>query len=521
MKMIMISPDTTNVVNTEISDQERIATPSGTSLLNESVYSDLISRPAISQDATIYIIGSEIIAKDSHGKLIDKAGAAKDDLGFIFDIVNNPLYSNIAVLRNSYTSTSGKFFLNGESNKRIFFNGSTIIAVGRTGSDKHWTNAPSGACNVISLYECSNITIQDVIVDGNNTPGLNGVGVFSNYPATESGSVNLINVESKNNWCSATKVNGRGIFYVGMLNGLLENCYCHHNENGIEINGYGETKENRYISLVRCRCNDNTRQNGVCSGIGVYIHSAQGTKVCGCQTKNNRLGVFLGESRPSDRDYVVSECDISHNTEQGINAGGTSFNTHIIYNAIYANGYGGIVLGDTTHVVGNNIYNNGMVGLGGENSSGVCYSDSATPLADTNSLITQNIFYDDQDVPTQLYGYYHAPIYYNGKHNTVKIVDNEFKPSIVNPIVVIPFENNVINNIIRGNIGYTTESDGESVGTGEEQATPHGLAITPTRRQVILFAGSATANPFHSSDPDATNIYVTAGSDQPWCFNIP
>ena len=76
-------------------------------------------------------------------------------------------------------------------------------------------------------------------------------------------------------------------------------------------------------------------------------------------------------------------------------------------------------------------------------------------------------------------------------------------------------------NMFHGNHGYTTEASGSSTGTGSEQTIAHGLGFTPTRQQVILIAGSATANPYHSSAPDATNIYVTAGNEQAWYWNVP
>jgi len=69
-------------------------------------------------------------------------------------------------------------------------------------------------------------------------------------------------------------------------------------------------------------------------------------------------------------------------------------------------------------------------------------------------------------------------------------------------------------------IAYYSNS-GSFNGTGSEQTIAHGLGFTPTRQQVILIAGSATANPFHSSAPDATNIYVTAGNGQDWYWNVP
>ena len=59
-------------------------------------------------------------------------------------------------------------------------------------------------------------------------------------------------------------------------------------------------------------------------------------------------------------------------------------------------------------------------------------------------------------------------------------------------------------------------NSGASVGSGAQQTIAHGLPYTPTRAQIALTGGSATALPFHSADPDATNIFVTATAGQAW-----
>lgn len=69
---------------------------------------------------------------------------------------------------------------------------------------------------------------------------------------------------------------------------------------------------------------------------------------------------------------------------------------------------------------------------------------------------------------------------------------------------------------IRHNIGYVTENSGASTGTGAQQTIAHGLGFTPTRQQIALTPGSATAVPYHSAAPGATNIYVTAANLKAW-----
>lgn len=69
------------------------------------------------------------------------------------------------------------------------------------------------------------------------------------------------------------------------------------------------------------------------------------------------------------------------------------------------------------------------------------------------------------------------------------------------------------------NDGYITENNGSSTGTGAQQTIAHGLSFTPTQQQIALIAGSATAAPFHSAAPNATNIFVTAANLQPWYWS--
>lgn len=79
-----------------------------------------------------------------------------------------------------------------------------------------------------------------------------------------------------------------------------------------------------------------------------------------------------------------------------------------------------------------------------------------------------------------------------------------------------PIENLGSNLILKYNPGFKTENSGISIGTGAQQTVVHGLSITPNRQQISLTPGSATASPYHSADPDATNIYITAALNQPW-----
>ncbi len=100
----------------------------------------------------------------------------------------------------------------------------------------------------------------------------------------------------------------------------------------------------------------------------------------------------------------------------------------------------------------------------------------------------------------------------DGDQDYSDIHDNDVRNNQTSPAIAVYGTNSVV----RNNIGYKTENKGASAGTGAQQAIAHGLAFTPTRQQIALIAGSATATPYHSAAPDATNIYVTAGSGQAW-----
>ena len=93
---------------------------------------------------------------------------------------------------------------------------------------------------------------------------------------------------------------------------------------------------------------------------------------------------------------------------------------------------------------------------------------------------------------------------------------NRYNGNSVSGAVTAPMRIQGANSRARHNTGYVTEGSGNSIGTGAQQTIAHGLGFTPTAQQIALTAGSATALPYHSAAPDATNIYDTAALNQPW-----
>jgi len=74
--------------------------------------------------------------------------------------------------------------------------------------------------------------------------------------------------------------------------------------------------------------------------------------------------------------------------------------------------------------------------------------------------------------------------------------------------------------IKRRNVGFITENSGIATGTGVEQAIPHGCDFTPTEANVILSNIDSGANPYLSTPPDATNLYITATSGSRYRWEV-
>lgn len=199
-----------------------------------------------------------------------------------------------------------------------------------------------------------------------------------------------------------------------------------------------------------------------------------------CNISDNRIDA----NRPIEAAILIEDCNNAiisnnymNNTTGGISIGkypSNSSNNNIVSNNIIANWYAGS--GNYGIVITNGNHNT----ISGNILKGTNYGIGVYTTSDSNRIF-------DNDV-SQVTG-------------SIKIYLNT--PSTTNTT-------------IKNNQGYKTENSGPSIGIGVQQAVVHGLAITPTRQQIALFSGSATANPYHSADPDARYIYVTAALNQPW-----
>jgi hypothetical protein len=255
--------------------------------------------------------------------------------------------------------------------------------------------------------------------------------------------------------------------------------------------------------------------------------SAQGIRVRGTlrnvTLQNSRIyhslanGYIFGKvggvaSDQQVEDFIVSNCEASFCGTKGfffdVPADAAAFHHGIQFIGCksHDNDEEGFFIDQAKHItlVGIQSWNNGKdVGAAAKNRSGILINNSQYVNISGGSQL-----YDDQGGgATQQYG-----IYEDAASNNNKFTDNMIDGNVLSPI----FKTGAAT-IIRNNTGYITENSGTpAVGTGAQQAIPHGLNFTPTIAQIALIAGSATANPYHSAAPDANNIYVTALLGQAW-----
>ncbi len=154
------------------------------------------------------------------------------------------------------------------------------------------------------------------------------------------------------------------------------------------------------------------------------------------------------------------------------------------------------------------LYNKVISGIwGGNTESGIEISSSGSVIASGNIIslaqFSTNTRYGIEETNVGA-----------GVPSLNIITDNQFYTNTLGDMLRIS-----TTDIVRNNQGYVTENCGSSTGTGAQQTIAHGLSFTPTAQQIALTPGSATAVPFHSAAPDATNIYVTATSGQAWYWS--
>ncbi len=336
---------------------------------------------------------------------------------------------------------------------------SGIMIRGSTDVKIHGTKVTSCYRHNITLeggsrYQCSDLILLDAGQFNFYTYTLNGIGYV-----TKSQFNNIIGIGSG----KVDPMNGSSILFANLQDCEIDNIYAEDalTGGGIDIN--------------------------TCSYLSVGLLTAY---------NNNWLGVEISNTRHSTFGAIVAHGNLA----DGLNLHTSCYNVTIAETVLYQNNTAGGRISDSyrINILGGHIFNN---------SQAVANARSGMEINNSVNCMMQNLHaLDDQDPKTQKYG-----IEEIGTSDWNFIYDNDVIPNATAGIAVLGAHTKV-----RRNNGFTTENSGSSTGTGAQQTIAHGLAFTPTRQQIALFAGSATALPFHSADPDATNIYVTAALNQPW-----
>jgi parallel beta-helix repeat protein len=217
-----------------------------------------------------------------------------------------------------------------------------------------------------------------------------------------------------------------------------------------------------------------------------------------------------------------SDCDFDHAEQANIRIDTVNYvamvNTRIAVGCTLAGvtGHACLELNIVQNFKGTNLTVGGVIQA---NCHGVMATGCTDVMINNSDILTNTgagVYFSSSTnvklIGNTIIGNYYA-IYEDGTTDNNTIIGNTLTGNSVASTIIGS------NRKISNNSGFITENSGASSGTGSQQTVAHGLSFTPTRQQIKLSAGSATANPYHSAPPDATNIYVTAASSQAWYWS--
>lgn len=262
----------------------------------------------------------------------------------------------------------------------------------------------------------------------------------------------------------------------GLEASLCDFVHCH---NGLVLHGTAGKIQQWFFF--------NTTSFDFCDAFGVYVDGTLG-QIQGITFSNSWVGsaglhgiIFTGG---------------------GFGAGAKTQLVRFVGGKIFANNQHGVEIAagykisfDATDINGNNASNAGFHGINVENGA----KNFAVRGCTIGNIIGGH----------QQYG---IAVQAGGGTSDYIITHNDVEGNVIGGIS----DGGVAPKRVSRNLGYVTENSGASVGTGAQQTIAHGLGFTPTRQQIALTPGTATAVPFHSAAPDGTNIYVTATLNQAW-----
>jgi len=387
-----------------------------------------------------------------------------------------------------YKNNAAAITLN--SNVQILMQPNTIIEL---------TANPGNDPLIFSATTKTNILIRGGILDGKKAlqttiTGTDAMGI--NFSAVTNSWIDQVTVKDMG---TSVALSGRGIYLATSTGNRITNCtltgnkrqnlvlYDNSNYNIVSSN-YASGSDDRNYVCHTASYNifaNNISHTSTGQGFQLTITSVRNI-ITGNHVYNATLAGIETTTDSPDNLIVGNVCQ--DNLQHGIYLRGTRCSA--VGNFCLDNGGAGIAIESTgtyNLVEGNYLVNNGGLVAGAEQGI-FCYGDY-------NSLVGNHFSHGtDQD--------YGIRFVAGGDNNFA--TSNDLRDAGVTAAIL----NGGTGNLIQCNLGWITESQGKSTGTGAQQTIAHGLSATPT--YVFLTDEDALAVPYQSAAANATNIYITA-----------
>lgn len=521
MIMKMISPDTSEMVDLEMSETDRAGTPPGTSLINPDHWAEIATDTPSSCSAIIAYQGDEVIAFNpwinTKSKRVMKGVAGKDD-SLIIQAAADIGPGIIQLKRNFLDPYKADYILT----KKINLLHGTLLNCGNSRIIITQDDTAFSWDGPLLSHTKTRSGILDGMFVGNRENLNTLIAYFHDVPN------DLIVSKIKSNGVANGFYAYGACFFAKFENNLI----VHGNGTAIKLQSSTKAGEEEYYpnawSVDHCDIED--MGTGL-SSLGV---STQGTirkswfEACG-------IGVF---NECTNINIINNEFSVNSG-QIGIQQRGENGNIKDNTIDLRSNSLGILIDPKTNRVI--TIRGSRFVSGANAVSTSCIKSDPVIWLRgdiSNNAAGTVSIFFAGKtqckfngnsmggDGTAAAYSFADQSGFMQINENAISgfseaiagyMHDSDvMHGSIVGSIALLGPRNK-----IKFNRVYITENSGSSIGTGKEQSIPHGLSKRPEQKDVILFSGSATANPYHSKVPDATNIYVVAGDKQPWYWNVP
>lgn len=478
------------------------------------------SIPTVIEAGSMVSEASYIIFKDDNGATCAKNGTSgridyrSDNASYVIQnsIDNLPTEGGVIHINNGVYTLENPIWIaksasEGRVNVHVRSDGATLRCdfpanfnydIFAVGLKIEYRNFIFGAINPI---KCS---VEGIVIDGNNHTGLDGISFYTAQSKIGSSYGNRItdcmvyNVDVGNQF----GMNGRGISIFGLVDSIVARNHASACDVGFGIFGLSASNMlSRGNNVINNVADNNTQ-------MGFYLNGDRGCSFIGNHALSNGVqvnnayssaGVYVGEGKVNDIDYVISSNIISGN---GVGlSGGSSANSVVSNNIICRNlGYG-LTPQRNILITGNHIYNNGQnASLSDALRSGI-YQGALMSIQ--KYMIDGNWIYDDQSIPTQLYGVYDG---YGGAYH---VIQNNYFYSVNSTVIHVM--NTGANMVIKNNYGYYTENSGATIiSAGQTSRTVnHGLSITPTK---IWVSGSTL---------DTAEVYVDIITATQFVIRVP